>query len=233
MRSRLLIFPLLALVGALALAGCGANPPAQAEPAPPSGIVLPTPPPMPTDPPRPPTPTPLPAPTGAAAPAAAPLLSASFDQPTDLRGWTVLDAADALPGPTVWAVSNGRLSPVSDAQDSLGLYGSALVTGDPQWTDYAVSVAAYVSTNDEVGVVARGDAAGYYVFKLLPAGQQPGLVLARYRADNHAFEPLATAAGGFAPRHWYTLRLEVRGAKLTAYLDGRAVLSAQDTSYAR
>ena len=91
-------------------------------------------------------------------------------------------------------------------------YGSALIIGDANWKDYSVSAAAYESANDEMGVVARASDRGYYVFKLLPAGQTPGMVLARYELTNHKFVPLATAeTGGFENQRWYTLRLDVQG----------------------
>ena len=235
MRFRLWLFALTAtLLGALALSGCGTNPPAQAEPAP-GGIVLPTPPPMPTNPPQPPTPTPPPAPVAAAAPTAGnTLLAADFGPSTDLKQWVVVDAADALPGPSVWKVQDGRLIPYSDAQDLPSMYSTALLTGDPTWRDYSVSIAGYVSNNDELGVVARGSDRGYYVFKLLPAGQKPGMVLARYDAARSTFTPLATAdQGGFALERWYTLRLQVQGDQLTAFVNGKPALTARDATFAQ
>ena len=233
MRSRLCCLILAVLLGALVLAGCGANPAAQAEPAPAAAPILHTPPPMPTDPPRAPTPTPPPAPA-APAPAGASLLAADFGPATDLTQWAVRDAADALAGPSLWQTQDGHLVPASDANTLPGMYASALVTGDAQWQDYQVMVGAYVSGNDEVGVVARSGAQGYYVFKLLPQGRTPALVLARYSASNHEFTPLASAdTGGFAERRWYTLRLVVQGGQLTAFVDGQPVLTARDTTYAR
>jgi hypothetical protein len=233
MRPQLWLYSLIALLGALVLAGCGANPAAQAEPAPPGGIVLPTPAPMPTSLPQPPTPTPPPAPAAIPAPAAGPTLLAADFTSTDLGKWSVIDAGIALPGPSVWKVQNGHLIPYSDAQDLPSMYTTALVGGDPSWRDYSVSAAGYVSNNDEVGVVARASDAGYYVFKLFPKGQKPGMALLRYDAAREAFTELASAeSGGFAPRVWTTLRLTVRGETLTASVDGQEVLSARDATLA-
>jgi hypothetical protein len=219
------------LLGALGLGACGANPAVQAEPAPPGGVVLPTPPPMPATTPLPPTQAP-PAAPAAVAPAAGDALAAADFAATDLGRWSVMDAADALIGPSVWKAQNGRLSPVTDAQDLPSQYGSALLTGDANWRDYSVSAAAYVNLNDEIGVVARASERGYYVFKLLPAGRKPAMLLARYEIVNHQFVPLATAeTGGFETQRWYTLRLEVKGDRLTAYVDGTPVLEAQDSGY--
>ena len=233
MRSRFWICALVALLfGALGLAACGANPTAQDEPAPPGGVVLPTPPPLPVTTPLPPTPAPPAAPAAVAPAGGNTLAAADFASDADIGRWSVMDAADALTGPSVWKVQNGRLSPLTDAQDLQSQYGSALIIGDANWKDYSVSTAAYESANDEMGVVARAGDRGYYVFKLMPAGQAPGMVLARYELTNHKFVPLATAeTGGYETQRWYTLRLDVQGDQLTAYVDGRPVLKAQDSAY--
>ncbi|HEX5690191.1 MAG TPA: hypothetical protein VFX76_09325, partial [Roseiflexaceae bacterium] len=191
MRLRASIIPLLGLLASLVLAGCGANPPAQAESAAQGGIVLPTPPPMPTSPPVQPTPTSPPAPAAAISPASAPLFAADFAPGSNIQQWSVIDAADALPGPSVWKVQNGRLIPYSDAQDLPSMYSSALVTGDATWTNYRVSAAGFVTRNDELGVVARASEGGYYVFKLMPSAQKPNAVLARFDAKSGAFTLLA------------------------------------------
>jgi hypothetical protein len=219
-------------LGALALAGCGANPPAQAEPGAQSGPVLPTPIPLPTDPPRAPTPTPPPAPTSPPALAGATLLTADFSAATDLSRWSTLDAAEALRAPSIWQLNNGHLIPASDSDTLPSLYTTALVSGDSSWRDYSVSASAYASANDEIGVVARASEAGYYIFKLLPKGGTPAMLLARYDNQKKTFTTLAKAdTGGFAPRRWYTLRLQVQGERLTASLDGQQVLEAQDATF--
>jgi hypothetical protein len=231
MRLRDTFVPLLGVVAVLALAGCGANPPAQAEPAAQSGIVLPTAPPMPTDRPQPPTPTPPPAPAAAVAPASALLLADDFAPGSNIQNWSVIDAAYALPGPSVWKLQNGRLIPYSDAQDLPAMYSTALVTGDPSWADYRVSAAGYVTTNDELGVVARASETGYYVFKLLPTAQKPNMVLARYDAAKGTFTALASGeTSGFALGKWYTLGLSVQGDKLVGTLNGQEALTARDTT---
>jgi hypothetical protein len=230
MRPQHWLYALIVLLGALALGACGANPAAQAEPAPPGGIVLPTPPQLPTSLPQPPTPTVPPAPDAARPAAGTPLLAADFSS-ADLGRWTVIDAADALPGPSVWKVQDGRLIPYSDAQDLPSMYTTALVGGDVAWRDYSVSAAAYASNNDELGVVARASDTGYYIFKLFPQGQQPGMALLRYDAARGTYTTLASVnTGGFAPQTWINLSLTVQGEILTALVDGREVLSARDAT---
>jgi hypothetical protein len=186
---------------------------------------------MPTSLPQPPTPTVPPAPAAAPAPAAGAALLADDFASIDVAKWTVIDAADALPGPSVWKVRDGRLVPYSDAQDLPSMYTTALVGGDPAWRDYSVSVAGYVTSNDEVGVVARAGDAGYYVFKLFPQGQKPSMALLRYDAATGTHRVLAASdTGGFTLEHWYTLGLRVQGEMLTASVDGKEVLSAHDAT---
>ncbi|MFL5806812.1 MAG: family 16 glycoside hydrolase [Roseiflexaceae bacterium] len=251
MRSRLWYLILVALLGALVLAGCGVNPDAQAQPtggastgnapitvpaaqAEPIGstpIILPTPPPMPTSRPRPPTPTPPPAPAAPALAGASALAAADFHSGSDLSAWTVIDATEPFQGHAVWAVQDDRLQQVSAVDGDIRQYPTAFVTGDAAWQDYSVSAAAYNISNDEFGVVARAGAGGYYVFKLLSAQSTPGMVLERYDAAQGTFTTLATAdSGGFEIRRWYDLRLQVQGDHLTAFVDGQPVLEARDTT---
>src|SRR5258706_5592459 len=231
------------LLGSIALTGCGTNDSAQAQPAlggasipaqpqPPlaSPIVPPTPPPMPTAPPVASTATPPPAPVQAA-PAGAALLTADFGPTASLAQWTVQDTIDALPGPSIWQIQDGRLSPMSDAGGVPGQYGTALVSGDTSWRDYSVTVAAYNIDNDAFGVVARASERGFYIFNLLPGGGTTTAALMHYDASSGAFAALARAdAGSVAPRRWTTLRLLVRGDQISAFVDGRQVLQATDAT---
>ena len=81
-------------------------------------------------------------------------------------------------------------------------------------------------------MVARASEQGYYIFKLLPQGSTPAMALQRYDAADQTFTSLATSqSGGFELRRGYSLRLQVQGERLQAYLDGKLVLEAQDSSF--
>lgn len=261
MNSRLSLFALaLLLLSALILAGCGVNTPAQAEPAAPaqagpaapaqaeptaSGLaerptitdILPNPPPMPTGAPVQPSPTPPRPPATALqiAGAGTPLAQADFEGPVDLHTWTVEDASDTLSSSSIWAIKGGRLEQISDGDGAPGMYATALLTGDQSWADYIVSIAAYTTGNDEMGVTARANQKGYYVFRLLPAaGSQPTRVLSRYDVQTKQFSTIATATGpGFEAGRWYTLSLRVQGDQLQAFVDGQPALEARDATFAR
>jgi hypothetical protein len=235
------------LLSGVVLSGCGTNDSAQAQPtgggvidsaqaqpASASPIVLPTAPPMPTSPPVPATPTPPAAPAQAAPAGGVPALTADFGPGASLAQWTVIDTADALPGPSIWQIHDGRLSPISDANDLPGQYGTALITGDPGWRDYSVTVAAYNIDNDTYGVVARAGEGGFYLLNLEPAGNTSSAALMRYDIAKGTFQMLAHAElSNIAPRQWTTLRLLVQGDKLSAFVDGQQVLQASDATLAQ
>jgi hypothetical protein len=236
MHSRIrLLAGMLLIVAVAALAGCGAQPQAQADPGRPSDV-LPTPVPIPTTPPPPPTATPVPAP-GAQANVASTqsLLSAQFDEASsDLSAWQVIDSTDLVQQPSIWQVSNGRLTQVSDGEGTPGMFATSLVTGDTAWTDYEVRAAAYANGNDELGVVARANDQGYYVFRMLPAtANGTKQILSRYDAASQSFVDIAKADGpGFEEGRWYELSVRVQGDQIQAFIGGQQVIDARDATLA-
>jgi hypothetical protein len=222
------------LLSSIVLIGCGvrdsavARPPGAPAPTSSEVIILPTAPPMPTSALPPPTPTVPPPPAQAAPAGAASLLNADFGPGASLAQWQVIDTASALPGPSIWRLRDGRLSPISDAGDLPSMYGTALVSGDTSWRDYSVTVAAYNIDNEVFGVVARASEQGFYVFHLLPGGTA---ALLRYDGSSGAFKNLAKAdVKGIAPRQWMTLRLQVHGDRISAFVSGQQVLQASDAT---
>lgn len=213
------------------IASCGTNPSAQAEQTHASNIVLPTPPPMPTSLPVTPTPTPPPAPTQPIAVASAKLFSSAFDPGASLSGWTVIDMADALPGPSIWEIHDGYLTPASDASGVGGQYGTALIANNNLWSDYSVTVATYNIDNDEFGVIARANDQGFYLFELIPANNSTSAMIARYDAAKGLLRPLAnTQIAKVTERQWLTLRIQVQGGQITGLLNGQTILQASDTT---
>ncbi len=140
----------------------------------------------------------------------------------------MIDTASALPGPSIWRIRDGLLSPISDAGDLPSMYGTALVAGDASWSDYSVTVAAYNVDNDASGVVARASDQGFYVFSCCPSGSA---ALLRYDSSSGVFKELArTDVSDTAPRQWTTLRLLVQGDTFSAFIGGKQVLQASDAT---
>lgn len=221
-----------AILGAtLTLIGCSADPQAQAQPATIDDI-LPTPLPMPTaipqtDPIIPPAPE-----ESAQLANASTVFQTDFAQSFDPSQWQVIDAAEVLRAPSVWEAHDGRLMQQGDSDGIPSMYATALVTGEAEWSDYEVSVAAYPTNNDEIGVVARASDEGYYVFRMLPTtSEQPAYVLSRYSAKDGIFEDLVTSDGvGFEASQWYTLRIRVQENTIQAFVDDQLVVETQDTT---
>lgn len=193
-------------------------------------IMLPTAPPMPTSQPIQPTPTPPPAPSGLAPASGVTLFEADFSSAVSLAEWQVVDTVSPLDGPSIWRILNGTISPLSDSSGIPNIYGSALITGDPTWKDYSVSVAAYNLSNDFAGVVARATDAGFYSFYVQPDGT---VVIQRFDRQTEAITNLASAQiAPIAPGTWTTLSLRVQGNTLQASVDGTTVLETTDTTFA-
>jgi hypothetical protein len=98
-----------------------------------------------------------------------------------------------------------------------------------------VSVTAFNTGNDEMGVVVRVGDAGHYVFRFLPNGTGgPTRIISRFNQADYTYTDLAMAEGpGFEQRRWYQLSVRVEGDKIQALIDGQPVVEARDASLAR
>jgi hypothetical protein len=218
------------LLAAVVLSGCGTSAPAQAEPGAQTDI-LPTPVPIPTGEPRPPTPTPPPAPGSEQSVAAAnALMSADFGNQS-LENWNVVDTTDLIQSPSIWEINGGRLAQVSDGDGIPSMYGTAMVTGQADWTDYQVSAAAYNTGNDEFGLVARSGEQGMYIFRIVPSSSGSENVLSRYDTATGYFTDIAKTEGpALEEGRWYVLSVTVKGDSLQASIDGQPVVKGSDTT---
>jgi len=234
MRSQSWLYALATflLAATVLLSGCGTQPAAQAEPGQ-VGQILPTPPPMPTEPARVPTATPAEAPADSPqlAGTGPTLFQSDFASASSLPSWQVIDSYDALRVPSVWDIEAGRLAQVSDGEGSTANYQTALVTGEPTWTNYQVNVSAYNTGNDEIGVVFRANDQGYYVFRLRPGDGAGRQAISRYDAKAMEYTEIAQAdAAGFDQNTWYRITVRVSGAQIQAYVNGQLTLEASDAT---
>jgi hypothetical protein len=213
---------------ALWLTACGSGRTATAEEEPPVDVI-PDAPPLPTFPPLPPTATPAAAPTRIEARTDA-LLSTDFSTANSMADWTIIDGSDLLAAPSTWLIADGVMRQAGDLDQINADYLTAAVTGDPAWTDYQVKVAAYSSGNDEMGVVARASADGYYVFRVRNAERGANqLAILRYDAADVSFVELAVVSGGgFTPGQWHELAISVVGDQISGSLDGTVVVQTTD-----
>jgi hypothetical protein len=186
-------------------------------------------------PPEPPAPTIGPNPTVPANLATGPQFVADFASTDSLTVWQSVELDFVLPEDRAnWVIDNGRLR--QDFAGELRNSSLAQVTllAPTTFTDGVVRVSFYDEFNGIAGVVARyqgevGYEASYYVLRLLKREYEATPKYALEKVVDGVVTPLATMEGpGFAPRQWHVIELEVRGNTLTARLDGKLLMQAND-----
>jgi galactosylceramidase len=132
--------------------------------------------------------------------------------------------------------------------------------GDDRWRDYQVAADVYLSAGEAAAVMGRVNHVGWgYGFipkgyfvelsaggelrlvvirgkpdkkKLVGDAEQQALIRASHDDSEGGEKVLATLhADGLAPGQWHRLGLRFEGNRITALLDGRAVLTATDDLY--
>jgi rhamnogalacturonan endolyase len=107
-----------------------------------------------------------------------------------------------------------------------------LMTGDPEWDDYAVEVKVRpLALAGMAGVVFRYHTNRHYYLCGLTGGNKLQLALhlpiePALRAP--AWKELASADFHYDTTRYYALKVEVAGAHISAYVDGKLVLQASD-----
>ncbi len=186
-------------------------------------------------PPEPPAPTIGPNPTVPPSLAAGPQFVADFATTESLSAWQSVALDFVLPEDRAnWVIDNGRLR--QDFAGELRNSSLAQVTllAPVTFTDGVVRVSFYDEFNGIAGVVARyqgevGYEASYYVLRLLKSEYEATPKYALEKVVDGVATSLATVEGpGFTPRQWHVIELEVRGNTLTARLDGKLLMQAND-----
>ncbi|HXU05624.1 MAG TPA: hypothetical protein VN903_31915, partial [Polyangia bacterium] len=141
------------------------------------------------------------------------------------------------------ATTNGVWAVVSDGANHVYQQSADIntrvwsVAGVVGWTDQRVEArvkfATLPATTLGAGMVAARfqDLSNYYFVRLVPDGR----VTINIRNAGSASELAVNGVAGRTPLTagtWYTLALAARGTTLTAYLDGAAVVTTTDTSFA-
>ena len=151
------------------------------------------------------------------------------------RGWIVVDDGDNN-SPSRWRLDGGALLQASNifggdsSEGAIEKPGTLVYYGDPNWSDYRVSVMVTSTDDDAVGVIARyADRNNYYRFSLDVERGYARLV-AKESGDYHLLaEDLDHP--GFVQGTPTRLSLEVEGDQVRAYVDDMQVLTATDTRH--
>jgi galactosylceramidase len=136
------------------------------------------------------------------------------------------------------------------------------IIGDDQWQDYEVSADVYLNPGESAALMGRVNdvGTGYgivpkgYFLQLSDTGQlrlvvvrgkvdkkklvgdaeQQALIQAQNdRSEGGEKELAALRLPGISPNKWHKLKLQFQGSRISALVDGKQVLTVQDTLYTR
>jgi len=149
---------------------------------------------------------------------------------TTLAGWLVLDPANALDGPSVWAASAAGMTQTTKLrQPGPDQIGTHLIAAG-NWDDVQFSVELKSSSGGAMGVLLRyQDKDNWYRFTL---DRDAGL--RRFEKRVRGVQTLLwQAAVGYDLSRAYALTVTARGTQLSAMLDGTTLFSVADADVAR
>ena len=156
----------------------------------------------------------------------------------ELTGWTAVDDPDTLEGPSLWRVEkDGWLHQRSNIWgrrgDFLGRwYGTYLITGDPVWRDYLVSIKARPGDNDGFGLVFRWmDGQHFYRLLFIEDEMNGGPVTRLDKRIGDDYTEIWSLKDGFRAGSEMVIELETSGETIKGRLNGRALFEAMDTTY--
>jgi hypothetical protein len=134
-----------------------------------------------------------------------------------------------------WMVSDEQGKPYLEEQlDSTSHQWTPplFITGDPEWSDYAVEVKVKpLSLGDMTGLVFRYHTNRHYYLFALTGGKQARLALHLPLEPSlrvHAWRELGTVPFAYDTTSYYTLKVENEGPRIRAFIDGKQVLEASD-----
>lgn len=160
------------------------------------------------------------------------LLLESFRNDAAIDSFTIVDQGDAG-GPSQWLIEGGALLQVSAIRGGSEpeLPGTLAVTGDPEGTDYRLTVDLRSDSESTVGVIFRYKDENNFYRLSFDAGR-------RYRR-------LVRVAGGFVTILWeraergftvgepFQVVVEAVGARLTGLIDGARIFEIVDATHAQ
>jgi len=157
-----------------------------------------------------------------------------------LPGWTVIDDPDTVEGPSVWRVErDGWLHQRSNIWgkrgDFLGRwYGTYMVAGDSNWTDYTMALKAKPDDNDGFGLLFRfADPAHFYRLLFVQDPMNGGPITRLDKRDGPDYTEIWSAHKGYKIGSTLQIEIEATGDSLRGSVDGRPLFEAQDASYRR
>lgn len=127
--------------------------------------------------------------------------------------------------------------PPSDTRMATRTFSPLFVTGDPEWADYTVEVAMRpLSVEDMAGLVFRYHTNRHHYLFCLEGGKRARLALRLPVEETFrvaAWRDLGKADFPYDTDKYYALKVECQGATIRAFVDGKLVLTAEDSGLPR
>ena len=157
-----------------------------------------------------------------------------------LTNWTVIDDPDTVEIPSDWRVEDdGWLHQRSNIWgrrgDFLGRwYGTFLISGDREWTDYRVSLKAQPQDDDGFGVVFRfNDAEHFYRLIFVNDTLSGGPLTRLDKREGADYTELWSEKKGFMKGAAIFIEVELIGNTIRAWVDQQQFFEVKDDSYTR
>lgn len=116
--------------------------------------------------------------------------------------------------------------------DRVRLLNPTFITGDPEWSDYAVEVKVRpLSLAEMAGVVFRYHTNRHYYLFALTSGKKARLALRLPLERKYGvadWRELGQADFTYDTKRYYTVKVESEGVRIRAYVDGKLILEASD-----
>jgi hypothetical protein len=151
------------------------------------------------------------------------------------RGVPLAPWENAICHQDAWIIGDENGKPYLEQQldKTSNMFTNALfITGDAEWSDYAVEAKVRpLSLDDVAGVVFRYRTNHHYYSFTLSGGNTARIALRlplekAFRQDE--WRELGTVEFRYDVKRYYVLRVENEGARIRAYVDGKLVLQAED-----
>ena len=157
-----------------------------------------------------------------------------------LTKWTVVDDHDTLEGPSSWRVEqDGWLHQRSNIWGRRGdfldrWYGTSLVSGNKDWTDYTLSLRVKPGDDDGFGVLFRlRDREHFYRLLFIDDGLNGGPITRLDKRNGPDYTELWSDTKGFRIDTTMSIEIDVVADRITATVDGRRLFEVRDSAYRR